>query len=61
MRLAAKDLAASVVAAPGTARPVRLRIGGLAFGMEPAEAIDLASRIADVVTELKNQTGEQAQ
>lgn len=55
MRLAAKDLAASVVAAPGTARPVRLRIGGLSYCLEPAEAIDLATRIADVVTALKEQ------
>lgn len=55
MRLAAKDLTPSVVAAPGTARPVRIRLSGLTYCLEADEAIELATQLADAVTRLRTQ------
>jgi len=45
MRVSA-NFNAVVGVASGTARPVRMRVGGLVFGMEPAEAIELANQLA---------------
>lgn len=52
MRLSAKDLAANVVIMPGTVRPVRLRMAGLSYCLEPDEAIELANQLADAVAEI---------
>ncbi|BCI55695.1 hypothetical protein NIIDNTM18_49730 [Mycolicibacterium litorale] len=54
MRLSVRDLSFEAAAAPGRPRPIRLRVGGLTYCMSPSEAIDLATQLADAVTELKN-------
>lgn len=52
MRLSARNTGYAITAVPGTARPVRLRIGGLGFCMEPDEAVQLANDLADAVAEI---------
>lgn len=55
MRLCVRDADAVVGVAPaGSVRPVRLRIGGIAFAMSTDEAVELATRLADIATELRN-------
>ncbi len=53
MRLTARETAPFVNAMPDSVRPIRLRAGGLTFAMDTAEAIDLATQLADAVDELK--------
>lgn len=53
MRLSA-TITASVGTRPESARPIRLRIGGLTYGMDTAEAIQLATHLADAVDEIKS-------
>lgn len=55
MRLSARDLDPTVVLAPDSQRPVRLRTGALTYMFTTAEAIDLATELADAVTQLKEQ------
>lgn len=52
MRLSARDLHPTIVVAPDTVRPIRLRTGALTFMFTAAEAINLATQLADAVTEL---------
>ncbi|KUI16152.1 hypothetical protein AU191_01050 [Mycolicibacterium acapulense] len=54
MRLSAKEMAVQVGAMPGSARPIRLRGGGLQFQMTCAEAVELATQLADAVDEIRN-------
>lgn len=58
MRLNARNVTHEVVAIPGTERPIRLRIGGLAYALYPAEAVAVATDLADAITQLRNE-GEQ--
>ncbi len=58
MRVAAKDLHPTVTVAPDTVRPIRLRTGALTYMFNTAEAIDLATQLADAVGEV-NKTGAQ--
>lgn len=53
MRLSARDCRFGVRVAPEANRPVRLGIGGLTFCLESAEAVDLATQLADAVADLK--------
>jgi hypothetical protein len=55
MRLTARETAPFVNMVPDSVRPIRLRAGGLTFAMETAEAIDLATQLADAVTQFKAQ------
>ncbi|WP_374158771.1 hypothetical protein ACEWX3_04625 [Mycobacterium sp. G7A2] len=55
MRLAARDLEPTVTIAPETGRPVRIRTGALTYMMTAAEAIELATELADAVTRLRAQ------
>lgn len=61
MRLTARETAPCVNVMHDSVRPVRLRAGGLTFAMEAAEAIELATQLADAVTRVNEQqrTGEQ--
>lgn len=52
MRLSARNFEPSVLAMPGTARPVRLAMSGLSYRLEPAEAIRLANQLVDAVEQL---------
>lgn len=52
MRLSARNFEPSVMAMPGTARPVRLILSGLSYRLEPQEAIELANQLADAVEQL---------
>lgn len=52
MRLSAREVAPSVALMPESVRPIRLRTGGLTFTMDVAEALDLANRLADAVSQL---------
>lgn len=56
MRLSARDFQPEIVLAPDSRRPIRLRAGGgMAFMLTPTEAIDLATQLADAVTQFKAQ------
>lgn len=55
MRLSGRDVQPDVKVSPGTVRPIRLRAGGLMFGLDAAEALDLANQLADAVALLKTQ------
>lgn len=57
MRLCGKDVGAAVGAAPGSNRPVRLRIGGNTYAMTTGEAVELATLIADVIERTNNPEG----
>jgi len=55
MRLCAKNSTPTVTAMPDTdIRPVRMYLGGMTYRMEPAEALELATQLADAVDELRN-------
>ncbi len=56
MRLSARDLDPTVVLAPDTQRPIRLRTGALTYMFTAAEAIELATKLADAVTQLREET-----
>ncbi|KUI01296.1 hypothetical protein AU189_13425 [Mycolicibacterium acapulense] len=53
MRLSVRDLDATVATAPGTARPVRMRLGGLTYCMTFPEAVNLANQLADAAITLR--------
>lgn len=57
MRLSAREVAPSVALMPDSVRPIRLRTGGLTFTMDVAEALDLATQLADAVAEINNNEG----
>ena len=57
MRLSGRDIQPDVKVSPGTVRPIRLRAAGLVFGMERAEALDLATQLADAVAEINHHEG----
>ncbi|UJL28853.1 hypothetical protein HZU38_29395 [Mycolicibacterium vanbaalenii] len=59
MRLAARDLDPSVTVSPETGRPIRMRTGALTYMMTPAEAIALATDLADAVSRLRAQENQQ--
>ncbi|GCA97171.1 hypothetical protein [Mycolicibacterium sp. NCC-Tsukiji] len=60
MRIAARDLKPTVVVAPDTERPIRLRTGAITFQFTEAEAIGLATQLADAVDQNRiNQQGAQ--
>lgn len=51
MRLSARDFRPEVVTAPDSRRPIRLRTGGgITFMFTTDEAIELATLLADAVT-----------
>ena len=53
MRLCGRDVPAGVGVAPaGSPRPVRLRFGGNTYALTTGEAVELATRIADIVQQL---------
>jgi hypothetical protein len=52
VRLDAQTAAAHVTAEPGTARPIRLRLGPFRFSMSREEAIALASELVTAVDKL---------
>lgn len=53
MRVCGRNVVAVVGVAPaGSARPLRLRFGGITYALTIEESVELASRIADIVTEL---------
>ncbi len=56
MRLSARNLEPSVVVSPGTERPIRLRTGALTYMFTTAEAVDLATKLADAVGEINHST-----
>lgn len=56
MRLAARNLEPTVVVAPGTERPIRLRTGAITYMLTDDEAIDLATKLADAVEESRRST-----
>lgn len=58
MRLAARNLEPTVVVAPGTERPIRLRTGAATYMLTEHEAVDLATKLADAVQESRK-TGAQ--
>ena len=53
MRLSGRDTQPDIRVAPGTVRPIRLRVAGLVFGLNTSEALDLATRLADAADQLK--------
>jgi hypothetical protein len=53
MRLSVRDFGFKVNASPESARPVRLRLGGLTYCMSTPEALELANQLADVVGEVR--------
>jgi hypothetical protein len=55
MRLSGREVTPEVAIMAGTRRPVRLRTGVLTYMLTPAEAIDLATQLADAVTQVKEQ------
>lgn len=57
MRLNHKDLPFRVRAAAEAPHPIRMQIAGLTFGLTAAEAIRLATLLADTVAEVKEHTG----
>ncbi len=56
MRVAARNLDPTVVVAPGTERPIRLRTGALTYMFTEHEAVDLATKLADAVDENRRST-----
>lgn len=55
MRLSARNVTYVVDTVPdSTGRPVRLAIAGSTYRMDAAEAIDLATQLADAVTRLNS-------
>jgi hypothetical protein len=52
MRLSGRDIQPDVKVSPGTVRPIRLRTAGFVFAMGPAEALHLATQLADAVAEV---------
>jgi len=56
MRIAARNLDPTVVVAPGTERPIRLRTGALTYMFTTAEAVELATKLADAVGEINHST-----
>ncbi len=53
MRLSARDFQPEIVLAPDSRRPIRLRAGGgITFMLTPTEAIELATALADAVTNI---------
>lgn len=56
MRRNAQNLDPLVAGAPGTVRPIRMRLGGLVYSMEPEEAIELATQLADAVQRIKEES-----
>lgn len=59
MRLAAQNFNPQVSARPDSTQPIRLRTGAMTYSMTTAEAIDLASKLADAVDEVNHpQQGE---
>ncbi|WP_418601576.1 hypothetical protein [Mycolicibacterium sp. SCSIO 43805] len=57
MRLSGRDIQPDVKVSPDTVRPIRLRAAGLVFGMNTAEAMHLATQLADAVDEIHNHEG----
>ena len=57
MRLTARETAPCVNVMHDSVRPIRMRAGGLTFAMETAEAIELATQLADAVAEINNNEG----
>ncbi len=57
MRLTARETAPFVNVMHDSVRPIRMRAGGLTFAMETAEAIELATQLADAVAEINNHEG----
>lgn len=55
MRLSSRDLRYDLSLLPESSRPVSLRIGGMSYRMDAAEAIELATGIADAVAQLNSQ------
>jgi hypothetical protein len=55
MRLSARDLVPDIGLAAESIRPVRLRTGGLTYMLTAAEAVELATKLADAVTQLREQ------
>lgn len=58
MRLSGREYEPIVAVAPGTTRPVRVRAGTLSFMFTTAQAIELATQLADAVTELRTQENQ---
>lgn len=56
MRLAGREFDPGVVVAPGTTRPIRMRLCGLSFMLDKQEAIQLATQLADAATQLREET-----
>ena len=56
MRIAARNLEPSVVISPDSDRPIRLRTGALTYMFTKAEAVDLATKLADAVGEINHST-----
>lgn len=50
MRLSARNCDVKVDVMPESSRPVRLRVVGLTFGLTSAEALQLATDLADAVS-----------
>ena len=57
MRLSARYIQPEVMVSPEAKWPIRLRTGGLVFTMDAAEALDLATQLADAVAEINNHEG----
>lgn len=55
MRLSARDVHPMVVVLHDSGRPIRMRTGGLTFAMDTAEALNLATQLADAVTRINEQ------
>lgn len=54
MRLMSRDVAGVVGVAPaGSQRPVRMRFGALTYALTNDEAITLATKLVDIVAELR--------
>lgn len=57
MRLTARETAPCVNVMHDSVRPIRMRSGGLTFAMDAAEAIELATQLADAVAEINTNEG----
>ena len=53
MRLSARDISFKVAAIPSSVRPIRVRGGGLTYMLTSEEAVDLATQLADAVSEIR--------